>query len=298
MANEVAIGKRAKITEAQKHIAMAAFGASVFLGVAISLVSSFIRQISYNTKVISAQEQSIKTYSDVISSTGICKAPKGDVYSSNELRECDPENVDTSEIPDTLRANILTELASNEALESVPKVKDANCINPETQKNYTYSELNEIADQASTKDERKLANQLIKSCSALRVIPDALPAYKNEEALLASLNQLFILSDWEPERLSPSDATEASDLGINLNAVSVSLSIEANTSTTLKVLRNIDRSIREFNIEQVKIEWGGQEDIELKGTATSYYMNPVTILEKTNKIEEEGATNTEGEAQE
>ena len=59
MAKEVAISKKLKISQAQQYMLLAVFGASIFLGVAISLVSTFIHQISFNTKVIMAEEESI-----------------------------------------------------------------------------------------------------------------------------------------------------------------------------------------------------------------------------------------------
>ena len=119
MAKEIAIGKRAKITEAQQYMLLSVLGASIFLGVAISLTSHFIQQISFNAKVIMAEDEAIVAYSNVIKSTGICKSPSGNVYSSEELAKCDPESIEASEIPNTLRANILQNLAANDALYSV-----------------------------------------------------------------------------------------------------------------------------------------------------------------------------------
>lgn len=288
MAKEIAISKRVKISEAQQYMLLSVLVASVLLGVAISLTTHFIQQISFNAKVISVEDESIVSYSNIIKSTGICESPKGDVYTDQELKNCDPNSIKTSQIPGTLRANILENLAANEALNSVPKEANSSCVNPITEKNYTYKELNDIYKKAESDAELTAASQLIKSCSALRIIPDALPAFRNEEALLASLNKLFIDAGWQPESLSPSGSSTASPLGAGINAVSVRLSVEADTGTTMKVLDNVERSIREFDIERATIEWGGNNTLSLSAQATAYYINPSTITETTETIKAEG----------
>lgn len=287
MAKEIAIGKRAKISEAQQYMLLSVLGASIFLGAAISLTMNFIQRISFNTKVIMAEEESIATYSNIIKSIGICKSPSGSVYSDEELRKCDPDSIEVSDIPGTLRANIIENLAANKALNSVPKEDDSNCINPLTSKNYTYKELDEIYDNANGGTELSAASKLIRRCSALRVVPDALPAFKNEEALLASLNKLFIISNWEPESISPSNDTTTVD-GTGLNTMALNLSIEANTATTMNVLNNIERSIREFDIQRATIEWGSNDTLVLQARATAYYMDESTISEVTQTIKAEG----------
>lgn len=288
MAKDMAISKRLKISEAQQYILLSVFGASVFLGVAIALVLHFVDQIAFNADVITAQDQSIVSYSNLIETVGICERPKGDTYSSDELNKCQPDNIDLSKLSGTLRANILTGLASNEALNSVPKgTSNADCISTTTGRNYTYKELNDKyndAIRAGNSNSIKSANELIKKCSALRVIPDALPAFKNEEALLASLNQLFLVSGWEPEALSPSGTTTISSLGTGLNAMSVNVSVEADSSTTMNVLNSIERSIREFNIERATIEWGGNNSLILRAQATAYYTDPATVTESIKTI--------------
>lgn len=288
MAKEIAIGKRAKISEAQQYMLLSVLGASIFLGAAISLTMNFVQKISFNTEIIMAEEKSIATYSDVIKSIGICKKPNGSVYSDEELRRCDPDSIEVSDIPGTLRANIIENLAANKALNSVPKEDNSNCINPLTNKNYTYKELDEIYDNANGGAELSAASKLIRRCSALRVVPDALPAFKNEEALLASLNKLFIISNWEPESISPSNDTSAALDGTGLNSMTLNLSIEANTATTMTVLNNIERSIREFNIERATIEWGRNDTLILQAQATAYYMDESTITETTQTIKAEG----------
>lgn len=289
MAKEIAIGKRAKISEAQQYMLLAVLGASVVLGAAISLVTHFVQQISFNAEVIMAEDQAIVAYSDVIKNVGICKSPRGSVYSDDELKKCDPDSIETSEIPGTLRANILENLAANEALNSVPKEASSSCINPNTGKNYTYAELNKIYNDANGATELTAASQLIKSCSALRVIPDALPAFKNEEALLASLNKLFIESGWQPESLSPSGSSAASTTIPGLNTLSVNLSVEADTGTTMNVLNNIERSIREFDIERATIEWGSNNTLALRAQATAYYIDESTITETTKTLKADGS---------
>lgn len=286
MARDIAISKKLKISEAQKFMLISVFVASALLGVALCLVSHFINQISFNTEIIMAEEEAISNYSDVIKNTGACKAPKGSIYSSEELENCDPDSVEVSEVPNTLRSGILEGLASNEALNSVPKQSDSSCINSETGKNYTYKELSKIYNNANGSSELNAASQLIKSCSALRVIPDALPAFKNEEALLASLNKLFNISDWEPESISPSGNSSTSNTAADVNSISVNVSVEADSSKTMTVLNNIERSIREFDISTATIEWGGNNTLLLQAKANAYYVDKSVLTETKKTIRE------------
>lgn len=115
--------------------------------------------------------------------------------------------------------------------------------------------------------------------TALQVIPDALPAYKNEEALLASLNKIFQVSDWEPENIQPTG--EESEYGIDgMRSIGVSMAIETDAATVMRVLDNINRSIREFDINQAKIEWSGSDSLSFRAQATAYYTDPSALVEK------------------
>jgi len=285
MAKEVAIAKRAKISQAQQYVLLAVVGAALFLGAAIALIMYFVQQISFNAKVIAEEDAAIKSYSSAISSIGVCKRPSGDVYTMEELNKCNPNTIDITAIQGSLRANILEQMAANAALNSVPKEDDSACLNPDTGKNYTYQEMTEIYNNATTNEQLIAASGLIQSCSALRIIPDALPASKNEEALLSSLNKIFIISGWEPETLSPSGDYNNSSSGTNLKAFSVRLSVEADVATTINVLDNIERSIREFNIERATIEWGGNNStLVLQAQATTYYTEPSKLVETSKTI--------------
>ena len=285
---EIALGKRAKISEAQQYMLLAVLGTSILLGIALSLISTFVKQISFNADVITAEDQSTTAYSNVIQSIGICKKPKGAVYSSDELKNCNPDSIEVSEIPDTLRANILVNMAANQALASVPRENDTSCINPKTEKNFTYEELSKLYDDAKNADELTAASGLIKQCSALRIVPDALPAFENQEALLASLNKLFLISGREPESLNPSDTISASDLGPGLNAVVVNFSLnEASTADATNLLRTIEKSIREFNLDAATIKWSGAGTLDFSAQATAFFMNKTSIKEANKTISAE-----------
>lgn len=286
MAKEIAIGKRAKISEAQQHMLLAVFGTSVLLGIAISLGSHFYQQISFNTKVIAATESSIAMYSDVIKSTGVCKKPNGSVYSDEELSKCNPYGVELSEIEGTLRFNILENLAANQALNSVSKKDNNDCKDAEG-KTYTYEDLNQMYKDARGPEQLQEASNRIRSCSALRIIPDALPAFRNEEALLASLNKLFNISNWEPESIAPGGTADISGIGQNLNAIAVNFTVDADTGTVKRVLDSIERSIREFDINRINIEWANDDVLTLQTHAQAYYMNESSITESAKTITKE-----------
>ena len=284
MAKEVAIGKRAKISQAQQYVLLAVLGAALVLGAAISIIVHLVQQISFNAKVIAKEEDAIVAYSDAIKKIGVCEAPKGSVYTEEELKKCNPDSIHASSIPGTLRANILEQMAANTALNSVPKESTTECVNPATGKNFTYREMNDLYKNATTEEEMIIAGARIQSCSALRVIPDALPAFKNEAALLSALNKIFYDTGIEPESLSPTGDTNASDFGTNLDTISVRLSVESNAETTIKFLSNVERSIREFNIRTATIEWGANNSLLLNAQAAAYYMEPSTLVETTTTI--------------
>lgn len=291
---EIALGKRAKISQAQQHMILAVFGASIFLGAAIAVVMNSATKVSFNAKVIEAEDKSITAFSNTIKNIGICKKPSGSVYSDEELRKCDPNSTDTSDVPGTLRSNILESLASNSALNATPKGDIASCINPDTEKDYTYKELEKIYKDAITDEQLSVATNLIKTCSALRIIPDALPATQNQEALLSSVNKIFLDSGIEPETLAPSDDDEGGEGGIasfgtNLYVLGVTLSLDqVDVGTLSKIFTNAERSIRDFDFKTVTLEWQSSGTVEFSSRATAYYMGKPALRISENNLKPGG----------
>lgn len=282
MAKEAAISKRLKIDEAQRTMLVGVFIASLMLGAAIVLIVYFARYIAFNAKVIGAKNDAIAAYSGAIESSGACKKPKGKIYTEEELKQCSPNDIDVDEVAGTLRYNVLNKMAANLDLESVARDSLSVCKNEETGNKYTYAELNELYDNAGNDEERSYYLGMLKLCTALRVVPDALPTVKNDEALLASLNKIFIVSNWDPESLSPSGGSSAADIA-GLHSMPVGLSVDAGTDVTLRVLNNIEKSIREFAITSASIEWNGElngaDQLKLSAQATAYYTDPVEFTE-------------------
>lgn len=287
MAKEITTKKSLNIPKPQQYMLLAVLGTSIALGVAIALIAKFSSQISLNTRVIMEEEKSIVQYSDLIKNIGICKQPSGPIYSDQELDSCKPEDISVSEIPGTLRAEIIENLAANESLNSVPKEDSSSCLD-ENGEPYTYKKLIEQYDQARGAEQLQIATNRIRSCSALRVIPDALPSFRNEEALLASLNKLYLIAGWEPESISSSGAMASSELVPGLNEIMVNSTIEADPGTTMAALNNIERSIREFDIRAADIEWNTDSTLSFRFEAAAYYMDESKVLEKDEPVRKEG----------
>jgi hypothetical protein len=73
-------------------------------------------------------------------------------------------------------------------------------------------------------------------------------------------------------------------LPAGLNPIEVTLSIEADTASTMTILNNIERSIREFNIDRASIEWSSDNSITLQGRATAFYTDEAVIPESSKSI--------------
>ena len=139
-------------------------------------------------------------------------------------------------------------------------------------------------NSAENDEDLNKASELIKTCSALRVIPEALPADENELALLASVDKIFRVTGTEPDSLSPTEETGVADFGTNLYTITVRLAIEDNAGTVNNLLENVERSIRNFNIERATINWSSNNSIEFQGTAKAFYMLPTSLNISTKSI--------------
>jgi hypothetical protein len=152
----------------------------------------------------------------------------------------------------------------------------------------------------STEEEQDLIDgagiSSLDECTALRVVPDALPAVRNQEALLASLNKIFIISGIEPESLAPGDGfgggtAPAEGVGV----LPVSLVVEGNGRTVKDVLSNIERSIRAFDVRTAVIAWRSDGDgssdsatIMLRGQASAYFSAEIVAAKQTKTITASG----------
>ena len=289
MAKEVAIGKRATISKAQQNMILAVAATGLVVGISLAVVLHFIQRISFNANVIMSEDKAIVAYSNTIKNVGICKKPKGEVYSLEELKKCSPDLVKADDVPGTLRANIINVLAYDDALAAVSDNNKSRCID-ETGKPYTLKFLSDNYDSVKdSEDEEKIsaAVGLIKQCSALRLIPDALPSRGNDEALLSSLNRIFQLSGWPPESLSPTGTSSENEMD-GLNSIMVNLSMQTDAEIVYRVLDNVEHSIREFNIERATIESGydseGKPTLDLRAQAAAYWIDPVELKETTKTI--------------
>lgn len=267
-------GKRRVISKAQQITMLEVLGASLVLGTCIVLTSFLIKYIKFNTEVIAAKNEAITDYDETIRNVGVCADTDGNKrLSDKELAACDPSNVKLSEVKGSLRYNVLETMAQNESLESVARQRNENCYGEDGQR----IDFNKLYEETSDETEKKQYLQSAKICSALRVIPDALPAQKNTEALMASLNQILVLAGVEPENLSPRDEV-FTEVFPGVSAIPVSLRLEGADSKVVSALDTIEKSIREFDMTVATIEWTTQ-GLSLTATANAFFLSEKPIIE-------------------
>lgn len=292
---EVVTGKRLKISNLRKQMMVAVLLASLVLGVCGVLAIFLIKYINFNARVIGEKDLSISNYDSSIKNAGLCEdGNRNGKIDDNELKQCNPEATNITMLEGTLRYNVLSKMAKNKNLESVGRDSLKECVD-ESGKRINFERRYR---EAQDNDMKAYNLSMLKMCSALRAIPDALPAQRNDEALMSSLNQIFIQSNWEPESLSPGASDGGEDETSDLSTIPVSLTVEADSATTRRVLSNLERSIRAFNVSTATISWSGG-NLELKAEANSYYTKAKSLAENkktvyASKAAEKKATNSGG----
>jgi Tfp pilus assembly protein PilO len=273
---EAATSKRSKISKAQQLTMLEVLIASLVFGACAVLSIFLIKYINFNTKIISAKSQAITDYDQSLRNVGVCvDTDKNGRLSNEELENCNSNEVSLNSVTNSLRYKVLMQMAQNTDLESVARQRNEKCYDDKGEK----IDFNEKYEKTTDELEKQQYLQMSKVCSALRVIPDALPAQKNTEALMASLNQVLLLTGWEPERLTPrDDAVESRIEGIGV--IPVTLQVEGGTDVVLRALNNIERSVREFDITSGTIEWTNS-GLSLNALADAYYLEDAAEIEKT-----------------
>lgn len=196
----------------------------------------------------------------------------------------------------------VNELRDDERLEVVARTRSADCLNISTK---SLEELN-INDL-----------ELAKICTSLRIIPDALPTKLNEEATMASFNQLVLWADpaiviqgiskadvgipSDTSSDSSSSSSSASDgsseggvTGGNLNAIGLSVTIEGETNNVQHILDTIERSVRNYDISSANVSFvsiGTDENgnstgsgLQLGAIYRAYYSEPTDLSLSSKKI--------------
>ncbi|MBQ2638861.1 hypothetical protein IJF91_02250 [Candidatus Saccharibacteria bacterium] len=282
---EKAVGKRIKISKIQQQNMVAVLITSLIFGVCLVFTIFFAKYIVFNTTVIAEKDKAIDGYYSAIKNVGICLDKNNDgKFTDKELQECVPEDIAVEDIPGTLRYNALVSMSENTDLESVARESLDSCYDVDGRK----LDFTKAYQAASTEEERAEQLYMLKMCSSLRVIPDALPAFQNEEALLSSMNQIFLLSDLQPEALSPGSSGDSSPIS-ELQVIPISVSIENNINKTTTLLQNLERSIRSFYFTSATFTWQGTDaaglaKLKLSGQALAFYTNEIEATETQKTI--------------
>lgn len=288
-----AVGKRIKITKIQQHMLLAALGTSLVFGVSLVFSIFFTKYIIFNTKVIDEKDKSIANYYTAITNAGVCKKTTNGKYSDKDLRECDPASLDATELPGTLRYNILVGATNDNNLESVARDSQDICYDENGQKR----DFIESYIDADTDEGRAAELYKIRLCSSLRVIPDALPSQQNDAALLSSINKIFLITGFDPDALSPSKTSEPSPV-TGLQVIPVSISVKEDAVRTTKLLQNMEKSIRAFSFQTATITWSGIENgmpkLDLSAQAYAFFTDKITASETTKTIYASKEAKTKG----
>ncbi len=288
--NKPADSKRTKISKAQQTTILEVLGASLILGTCLVLMKFAVTYIEFNTRVISAKNEAIAAYDQTLRNVGACADKDNNkTLSERELADCDPNATKLSDVVGSLRYKIYEEMAQNQDLESVARKRNANCYDEDGDRR----DFNAMYNLATDDDERRELLQATRICSSLRLISDALPARKNIEALMASLNQLFIISGRDPESMSPRDETTTSDDITISRIIPISFQVNAPSAEIIEILNNIDKSIRNIDITNATIEWNNH-GLSLQARANAYFLEPSWQLETVKVVRADQPNNKKG----
>lgn len=283
----VAIEKRLKISQAQQNMILEVLIASLIVGSAIVVMIWLVKYIGFNNKIITEQGNTIVAYENTIRNVGVCNPGNDNKFSDSELDKCDPNTINIDDLnEDTLRYNVLNNMSNNFALESVARDSLGSCYDGNEKIDYKKE-----YEKATTDAEKEQALNMISLCSALRVIPDALPGQENLEATMASLNQIFILTGLEPESLTTVDENSSlevesgvsGNMSESLGVTPVLFSVKSSSKNVQNLLSNLEKSIRTFDAQLVNFEWSGGA-LTADVTANAYFSNELSSKKATKTV--------------
>ncbi len=278
--NQPADEKRRKISKAQQITMLEVLGASLVFGACLVVSIFLIKYIKFNTTIITEKNQAIDNYDVTLRNVGVCiDRDRSGRLDDTELDACDPNEIPLDNVGGSLRYKILMEMANNSDLELVARQRNENCFDESGER----IDFGKLYGEATDDDERQRYLQSLKICSALRVIPDALPANRNTEALMASLNEIFLQTGWEPERLSPQDGVLGASEVEGVYTIPVSLRMEAPDEVVMRALDKIEKSVRQFDITAMSVEWT-TSGLSLTATANAFYLAEPDELEITKTL--------------
>ena len=273
-----------KMSKAQQTTVLEVSIATLILGAAVVTGIWAVRYIIFNTKVITAKDESIRNYETAIINVGVCKDSNNDgKISDEELNNCSPNELANDDVQSSLRYKIFDEMAVNKNLEAVARKSLPGCTTTGGQ----ALDFTQIYQDAQTDEERARALSELQLCSALRVVPDALPAQENDEAAMASLNQLSIIAKIEPTSLTSGDlllnATDDDETDYDAQPIAISARWEDIPDASLyALLTTTERSIRAFDVKNATIEWVDNV-LTFQGNFHTYYEGDLDF-EETTKI--------------
>jgi hypothetical protein len=139
-----------------------------------------------------------------------------------------------------------------------------------------------------------------RTCSALRVIPDALPSWYNGEATASSLDYLTKESGINLKAISvdeysyyeiPQEDNLKPEETITANTTEIALTAEDSISNISKMFDSIEHSIRNFDATNIMLSYtggyigrGDVSTVTLNATFVTYYTDPQVIQIKTKMI--------------
>lgn len=277
-----------KISKAQQATILEVLVASILVGAAFVLSIWLVRYIMFNGEVIAAKDEALANYEASVINTGVCADSNNDgKLSSSELASCDPNSVKLSTVPSTLRYNIMVDMASNTALQSVQRDLSSSCYDD------SGNVINYLSryEAATTDSDREYYLNLYQTCSALRAIPDALPSSLNTEAAMSSLNALFDAAEITPTSLTPDTASPVvASIGTGtLMSSSITFGVEGRWNQIYNMLTTMERSIRNYNFESFSFmvsesSIDGTETLDFSGIVQAYYVESNGINETTKTV--------------
>lgn len=231
----VAIGKRAKIDSAQKHMLIFVGSASVLLGVTVVAVIYFAKLISFNTKVISAKRDVVDAY----------------VSTQESLNEISKK---------------IAGLSVNEYLESVARLRDEDCKDYQTAIGETVklSDLERVRECSAL---RVITDALPYSKNADTALTSFYLLNVKAGEAGASLDTVSG-SEFESIQLGE-------DGSVKLSTMSVAAEFSDEPGAILESLKYIEKSVRNYEISRATISYGNKENggqiLTLSSSFTAFF---------------------------